>query len=450
MRKTAKKTLAAALCVTMGAAALGGCSKKEDTLDTTKAVISVDGASMDAGTANMILRYEQASFENGIGQLYEMYFGITDIWNTDLYGYGELYSDSFKEEQLEAMQRMVLDEKYAEELGITLTDEEEEQIKTAAAAFLEDNAEYADALEAMSATTETVENMLRYYTLHSKAQMAMTADVDTEVSDEEAAQRTVAYYRVQAVVPTEEETEAVSEDASEDVAEAVEYDSESTLETESDLKTQSAAETEAEESVAESTDETATEEIEAESEGETESAEMLEARAAAQAAAEDFLAVSADAGDADEFQSMADEAAENNSNAYAGTFTFGEDDTYPDQAVIDATRDLEDNTLINEIVIVDDYYYVLYVADAFDEEAVEEKKEEIVEERRQEAIEAKYTEWTEAEEITVDTEVFTGLQFNMSFTEEEETEDLFIEEESEYMSEDMTEGLSESVAELAG
>ncbi len=448
MHTMTKKCLAIALCVSMGAAALSGCSKKEEKLDTAKTMISLDGASMDAGTANLILRYEQAAFENGIGQLYTAYFGLTDLWNTDLYGNGEMYSQTFKEEQLQNMERMLLDEKHAEELGVTLTTEEEEQIKAAAAAFLKDNADYADALEAMSATEESVENMLRLYTLHSKAQEAMSADVDTEVSDEEAAQKTVAYYRVQAVIPTEEESEAVTEGTSEDVAESALYDTESTLETETELKTQAAAETEGEETAAESIDEVSTE---AETEGETESAEKLQAREVAAADAESFLAKAADAADAEAFQSMAEETADGNSNATSGTFTFGEDDAYPEKEVIEAAKDLEDNTLVSQVVVTGDYYYVLYVTDAFDEDATEEKKEEIVETRKREAIEAKYTEWTEAEEFTVDTDAFSGLLFNVSFTEETETETegLLLEEETEGMSETMSEGLSESVAELA-
>ncbi len=460
MNRQWRKVLAAALVASLSVTALSACSKKEEdnSIDKAAAYITLEnGGSMSAGAANLILRYQQAEMENGFGSFIKAYYG--DIWTSDLTGTGEAYGDYFKEELVHEMQHMLLAEAHMEEMGVELTAEEEEAIEAAAKQFISDNADYADALEKMTADEDTVKEMLRYYTIQSKVEAAAAADVDTEVSDEEAAQRTVNYiYFTASTEAEEEETEALTEADSEDgesVAEMV--SSEAAAEAETDVKTSSAGETEPDtesgESVAEAAEgaenEASTEE-ETE-EAETESAEMIAARAETLEKAEAFLAEARSFTDAAEFEAAADAVTEEDSRAYASTYTFGEGDSWPDEAIIEATAGLEDNTLVDQVIVVDTNYYVVYVADAFDEEATAEEKENIVEERREEAIEAQFEEWEADAVFDVDGDISNQMLFDFALAEEAESEEDFdLEYETEFDTESASEGLSESTAELVG
>ncbi len=462
MSKQWRKWLAGALTASLMVSALTACSStKETTLDGEADYITLeDGGTITAGVANLMLRYEQAAFESGWGSFIKSYYG--ELWTADLTGTGTEYGETFKEEIIETLEHMLLDEAHMEDLGIEITDEEEAAIEEAAQTFLDENAGSDEVLEKMSATKENVITLLRYYTIQHKAEEAMTADVDTYVSDEEAAQRTVSY--IYFTASTESEEDEAGEAVSEAVTEAAEAASESTLEEagaaetaadveeESDVKTESAeAATEGEESVAESAEGVteAVTEAATEEETETESAEMQAARAKALAQAEAFLASAAQVEDGDAFDEAASAAADENDNAYSGSYTFGADDTYPDSAVIEATEGLDDNTLVSQVIVSGTSYYVLYVTDAFDEEATEEEKESIVEERKDDAISEQYETWLADAVIDVDGEISSQLLFDFSLTEEEETED-DLEILTEDATESLSEGESEDVAESAG
>ncbi len=459
MRKEFRRGLAAALCVCLSFAALTGCSKKTEksSAEETVAAVTLGENTITNGAANFMLRYEQAQFESGIGMLYT-YYGYSDYWNTDLYGTGQPYSEVFKEQVSGEMQNMLQAEAHMADYGIELTDADRKAISDAASSFIADNEE--EVLEKMSATQENVERILTLRTIQSKMEEAMTADVDTVVSDEEAAQRTVSYAYFTA--STEEETEAVTEGE-----EAVTEDTtEASVETEADVKTgasDEAATEEADESALENGAAEAATEAETEAETEEEDPAMIEARAKAQAAAEDLLAKAADAADGESFDAMAKEAVSAFGTGYSSEWTFGSDDTYPDAAVIAATEGLEDNTLVNEVITIGDSYYVVFVSDAFDEEATENKKVEIVRNRKSDRVQELYTQWQEENAASVDADVFAGMLFDFSIASEtepytESAEDLVEEAETEAVTESvvpaaeetteaMSEGLSESAVE---
>lgn len=75
--------------------------------------------------------------------------------------------------------------------GVELTKDEKSKIQEAAKAFVKANKE--DALEKVSGTEETVSRVLELVTIQEKMRQAMVADVDTNVSDEEAAQKSMQY-----------------------------------------------------------------------------------------------------------------------------------------------------------------------------------------------------------------------------------------------------------------
>lgn len=479
MRKGLRHGLVLGLAACMAVTSLSGCGKKK--LDTAKAVATLDGEEIPVGLANCVLRYQQAQFETVYGSWLKSYYG-DDIWNADLSGTGTAYGDSFKSEVMTGLEKMLLAEKHMADYGVELSDDEKSAITAAAQEFVSANGE--EVLNEMSATQENVERMLTLYTIQQKIEPAMSADVDTEVSDEEAAQRTVSYVRFN--VKSEEETEADTEAAQTEAAETeagteetgnadgTEAEApETAAETDTEEKASEASVTEAEAVKTESADETETEAVakdteavteaeadteaaseeaeadtgavtedaEAETEAETEDEETKAAKVEAKARAEAFLAA---AKEADDFTAAAAEVTESDADATTSSYTFGDDDTYPDAAIIEATKDLEDDTLVEEVIEVNDSYYVLHVDDAFDEDAVANKKEEIIQERKQEAIDALYQEWMDAAEFSVDEEVYAKLIFDVALTIETEAA---TEAETEEDSEAATEAVSEAVTE---
>ena len=443
MHRNIRKALAGALAIGLALTSLAGCSKKK-TFDTAKALLTLkDGSSVDAGTANLFFRYEQAEFENGFGAFIKNYYG--DLWNADLYGTGEPYGNMFKEQVLEDLQHMLLDEKHAGDYGVELSDDEKKAISDAAAKFLADND--AEVLEKMSATTQSVERMLTLYTVKQKVEDAIAAGVDTEVSDEEAAQRTVRYVQFTAQTEaeeTEELTEGISENG-ESVAESL--GEEAALETETDVKTQSAGETEVVEEASEAVGENAPAESmsEALTEAATEPEDpaVVAARMAAMAKAEAFLNTVAAASTAEEFEAAASQASADDSSVTSSSFPFGDDDTYPDAAIIEATKGLEDNALVGYPVQAGESFYVLFVADAFDEEATQEKKEEIVDQRKSDAINDVYEEWAGSadESFEFDSAAWSSLIYDIALNYETEPA-------TEALTEGAGEEMSESVAEF--
>ena len=280
----------------------------------------------------------------------------------------------------------------------------------------------------------------------------MSADVDTEVSDEEAAQRTVSYVRFTAQTEAETEAESETETDTEEVSteagseafeteselpaetqaeseteKAIEKDTEAALtetsaaktgaadKAETESETETAAETESEavtEASTESGSEVSTEaesETETETETETEDPAMAAATEKARAEAEAFLA---DVKGQDDFAAAAAEIAETSDSIATSSYTFGDDDAYPDSAIISATKGLEDDTLVDEVIEVSNSYYVLHVDDAFNEEATDNKKTEIVNQRKTDALNALYDEWISAAEFTIDEEELGKLAFD--------------------------------------
>ena len=438
MHKNLKKGLAGLLAVGMLVSALTGCSKKEAGFDAAKAMITLkDGGSIDAGTANLYMRYEQAQFENGIGSFIKSYYGAdVNLWEADLYGEGEAYGNTFKTQILEELEKMLLAQKHAADYSVEVTADQKSAISAAAKEFLESND--AEVLEKMSATQETVENMLTLYTVRTGVENGIKETVDTEVSDEEAAQRRVRYVQVYAETEAaEDESEAESEGLSEsDDFESVAERVESAVEAETDVKTGSADVEEAVEEAAESITEAATE---AETEEELDPA-VVAARAIALDKAEAFL-TTVQTSDRS-FEELAQEAADADPRTATSVYTFGDDDTYPAAPIIEATKGLEDGTLVDHVVQNGNYFYVLYVEDAFDEEATAEKKEEIVKDRQNQAVTEQLDGWLEEEQenFTVDGAQWTSLIFDIALNYETEAA-------TEALTEALSEGAAESVAE---
>jgi foldase protein PrsA len=122
-----------------------------------------------------------------------MYFG-EDVWSTDMYGLGYTMEDDLKDSVIGGVEELYVLAAHADEYGIALSEDEKAAIETAAANFIADNS--TEALKALGATEEIVEDYLSLVTIQSYMYDAIIAEADTEVSDEEANVSSYSYVTV--------------------------------------------------------------------------------------------------------------------------------------------------------------------------------------------------------------------------------------------------------------
>ncbi len=434
-----KRAAIAAISTSLVLSSLAGCSKKEETFDNEAAVMTINDETVSAGLMNFVAHYMQAEYQ----YMYDMYFGENSFsyeMSTD-YTIGDMVLDSV----IDMVEEMVLVRQHMDEYDVSLSDEEEAAIAEAAEAFIEANDE--EVLTVMSATREIVEEYLTLVTSEAKMEPVMTADVDTEVSDEEAAQRRVKYALITAETEDEEEEAAEEEEAesaglaendasmtqsAEETEEAAAESETAAEETEEAAESETAAEETQEadaetETAAES--ETAEEETEEEAETETEDPAWTAAMEEAYAKAEEVISLIEDGMDFDEALASVDEEL----TSYETT--FGANSTSVSEALIIYTEGLDDDTLVTEPIETSTGYYVAYVVSALDREATEEEKESIVEERKEEALTELITVWGEEADVTTDLDVLATIVYDYNleqvYEEEPESESDWYEDESD-------------------
>lgn len=178
MKKRAVVLLLAGL-LAMGS--LSGCGKLKD----SDVVVTVNDTEITADVANFLARYTQAQYET----YYAGYMG-DDMWTGEGED-GETYEDTVKDSILESLENMYLMEAHMKDYDLSLSDEEKTSIKEAASQF--DSANGLSEKEKVSGSTDTVERVLELLTIQKKVQDAVEAGADTEVSDEEAAQKKMQY-----------------------------------------------------------------------------------------------------------------------------------------------------------------------------------------------------------------------------------------------------------------
>lgn len=195
----AKRLLPLLLAAVMGASVLTGCdSIKEDARGAT-----LDGEEITLGFMNFMARYQQAIYDGS----YSSIFGA-DFWGQDLYGNGSDMETSVKEQVADNIKMFYLLEDHMKDYSVEITKEEIAEIEKAAKAFMEDNTK--EAIKQIGATEEYVKEMLRLNTIQKKMKDAIDKEVDTKVSNKEAAQKTFSYVKVSKASTTDEEGNAVT------------------------------------------------------------------------------------------------------------------------------------------------------------------------------------------------------------------------------------------------
>ena len=478
MHNRLKKAVVFGLSACLMLGSLSGCSKKEAEFDPEATAVTVNGDEISAGLVKFATHYTQALTED----LYKNYMGVSDPMSQDLYGNGSTMGDMIKSQTVTTLENMVLAEQKMEEYGVELTDDEKSTISETAKKFLDDNGE--EVLDKMGATQETVERYLTLRLIQNKMEPAMSADVDTEVSDDEAAQRKVQYamFRAETEAESESETETGSEAESETGSEAAtEVIEETTLvETEgatevsaaaenstdaADAKAEAATEKAAEAETAALTGETDTK-TQSAAQTETESASEAVTDAAAEAdgteasteavteAASTKAETEAVSGDAQETETETETETEDpamveakakalakaeeliakvkagedfetaanevDPDAACSTMTFGSDSTSVVEGLITATEGLDDGTLVETPIETDSGYYVAQVVSKLDRDATDQKKEEIVDQRKSDRISELYTQWKDDGEISENEDVLAQITFDFSLSQETE------------------------------
>lgn len=347
MKKMNGKIACVILASAVAAGSLSGCGK----LDGTQTVATVDGEKVTLGMANYIVRDQQAmteSYYQMMSQSYGMDMSSMGIWDEKAED-GRTYGETAKDDVMDTIRTLYAMKNHAEDYDVTISEEEQAKIQEAAKTFMEDND--AETLAKLAVSETDMVTYLELLTYREKLHDPMVADVDKEVSDEEAGQSTVSVVKV-STAGTEKDEDGNTIELTEEEKEAKKEQAQQVLD-----------KVKASENVAEA-----------------------------------------------DMSALAQEVEES-LYAYTPSFTTAgsEEDTL-DQKVIDAVSSLKDGELVQEVVEGTDGYYVVRLDKKNDEEATENKKESIISEREQEAYDKLVEEWTEEAEIKVEENVWKKVK----------------------------------------
>jgi foldase protein PrsA len=198
--------LTGALCVSI----FTGCGINKNATAAT-----MNDQTVSLGVANFFCRFEQASIED----YYKSMLGSSsdDFWSQDFSGDGTTLESNMIDSAMESLHEMYTLQANMGEYNVELTDDDKAAITEAATAFLEANSE--ESLKEMGADQDVVEEVLTLYTIKSKMDAAIYAEVDTDVSDEEANMR--AYSMVKVDTDTYEDEDGETVDYSDDEVEDI-------------------------------------------------------------------------------------------------------------------------------------------------------------------------------------------------------------------------------------
>lgn len=176
-----KKIVICMLAGLLTVSSLAGCSS----FQADDVVVTVGDQTITAEIANFYARYVQAQYET----YYSSYLG-ENMWSSEA-SEGKTYEESVKEAVLEDLEDMVLLEQHMDEYEVSLSDEEKQVVKDAAKEF--DEANPLEDKEKVSGSKKAVERIMTLIAVQTKMQEAIQNGADTEVSDEEAAQKSMQY-----------------------------------------------------------------------------------------------------------------------------------------------------------------------------------------------------------------------------------------------------------------
>ena len=200
MGNTRKKIVALVAAAAMSATAITGCGK----INNEATLMTVGEDKVNMGVANFFARYQQAMAEAQYGA----YMGA-DMWESEV-AESETMEESMKKRILESLKTLYVLEDHMKDYKVELTAEEKQKIDTIAKEFLKANKDGAK--EVVSADEDTVKRVLELLTIEDKMREAMVADVDKNVSDDEAAQKSMQYVFFTFTKTAEDKTSTTMDD----------------------------------------------------------------------------------------------------------------------------------------------------------------------------------------------------------------------------------------------
>ena len=397
MKRTSAKVICGVLTAAMAATGLTACGDST-VVDGTQTALVINDEEINLGKANFMLRYQQATMasyyetmSSMLGQEYSLSFdALSDESDEDSPTVGE----NLKEDALTSIEQAFLMRQHASEYEVALTDEEVQGAKDAAAAFVEDND--AETLTKLGVTQEDIEDVMQVYAIQSKMYDPMIADVDTEVSDEEAQQSSISYVQVSTEGTETDENGETAELTDEEKAEKKEIaqtfldrlnasEDPATADF-SDLRTEINDELNAQRRAEEAAADTAEDGTDA---AEDSTDDAAQSDSAADTGTTEDASSTEDTTDTDEIYLTATET------------TFGADDEDLDEALKEAAQTLSDGQVYAEVIEGENAYYVVRMNSVLDREATDSQKETIVQERQAEAYSNQLDTWVEESDISV-------------------------------------------------
>ena len=206
MKTMTKRTAVAALTGVMAVGMLTGCGEKK--LDGAKTVATVDGTEIPLGLVSLSVRERQAQTE----AMYKSFMGGQDysIWSMDAED-GKTYGEQAVEQSLKDVELMYIMKEKAADYKVEVTEDDEKKIADAAAAFMEANSE--DTIQELAVSEDQVKTFLELQTYKSRMYDPIIADVDKNVSDEEAQQSSFTYVSISTADLSDDEVKQKKEDA---------------------------------------------------------------------------------------------------------------------------------------------------------------------------------------------------------------------------------------------
>ncbi|MGN8886281.1 FKBP-type peptidyl-prolyl cis-trans isomerase [Blautia sp. HCP28S3_G10] len=206
MKRAIKRTAVTALAGVMAAGMLTGCGSKK--LDGTKTVATVDGTDVPIGILSLITRENQAQAE----AMYASFMGgqSYSIWDSDTED-GKTYGEQAVEESLKDLEIMYILKEKAADYKVEVTDDDKAAIAEAASQFIAANSE--DTLKELAVSEDQVKTYLELVTYKERIHDSIVADVDTNVTDEEAQQSSFSYVSINTSDLSDDEIKAKKEEA---------------------------------------------------------------------------------------------------------------------------------------------------------------------------------------------------------------------------------------------
>ena len=341
MKTMTKRTAVAALTGVMAVGMLTGCGEKK--LDGAKNVATVDGTEIPLGLVSLSVRERQAQTE----AMYKSFMGGQDysIWSMDAED-GKTYGEQAVEQSLKDVELMYIMKEKAADYKVEVTEDDEKKIADAAAAFMEANSE--DTIQELAVSEDQVKTFLELQTYKSRMYDPIIADVDKNVSDEEAQQSSFTYVSISTADLSDDEVKQKKEDAQKIL------DDLNAAGTDGDFN------------------------------------EIAKAVDDSYSAVSGTFAANEDA--------QKDEDSDSSSTS-----------TYPDE-VMKVLRTLKDGEIGPDVIETDSAYYVVRLDKVNDEEATETKKESIISTRETNLYTETTEKWLDDADVKVENKVLKTLK----------------------------------------